>query len=111
MTESEFNERLAGNLVKYRKLNGLTQAELADCLNYSNKSVSKWESGKGVPGPFQLMIISEVFGISVSELIGQSSASRETAEKIKAREKDGRAKEKARKKALARAEKQKKSRK
>ena len=36
---------LAENLVKYRKHFNLTQAELAEKLNYSDKAVSKWERG------------------------------------------------------------------
>ena len=94
MTENEFNGKIAENLAFYRRLNGLTQAELADCLSYSDKSVSKWERGNGIPGV-------------LSELIGQTGRCRETADKIKAAEKDRRAIEKAKKKAIERAKKQK----
>ena len=110
LTENEFNTSLANNLIKYRKLNGLTQAELAESINYSDKSISKWESGKGTPGVFQLLVISEIYGISVSELIGQTEPGKATAEKMKAAEKDRKAMEKARKKALERAKKQKRNR-
>lgn len=107
MTEDEFRKRLSINLVTYRKLNGLTQAELADCISYSNKSVSKWERGEGVPDVFMLMTLSEVFGITVSELIGQTEMSHDTKDKIKAMEKDRKSIEKSKKKALERAKKQK----
>lgn len=108
MTEQEFRKKLAENLVKYRKLNGLTQQELADCISYSDKSVSKWERGDGVPDVFVLLNIAQVYGVGVSELIGESGESKETAALIKAQEKNEKAKDKAKKKAMERAHKQKK---
>lgn len=107
MNEHEFNRRLAQNLVKYRKLHGLTQSELAEMISYSNKSVSKWERGEGVPDVYVLLSVSEIYGITLSELIGQTPQSKNTADKLKALEKDKRAQEKARKKALDRARKRK----
>ena len=108
MTEQEFRKKLSDNLIKYRKLNGLTQAELADCISYSDKSVSKWERGEGVPDVFVLLNIARLYAVSVSELIGEAGESRETAAMVKAQEKSQKEKEKARKKALERAHKQKK---
>ena len=49
MTEEQVKERIAKNLAHYRKLNGLTQIELSSIINYSDKSVSKWERGEGYP--------------------------------------------------------------
>ena len=37
-------------LSELRKSNGLTQSELAERLNYSDKAVSKWEQGESMPG-------------------------------------------------------------
>lgn len=108
MTEQEFRKRLAENLVKYRKLNGLTQQELAECLSYSDKSVSKWERAEGVPDVFVLLRIAQVYGVGVSELIGETGESKETAALIKAQEKNEKAKDRAKKKALERAQKRKK---
>ena len=108
MTEQEFRRLLAENLIKYRKLNGLTQSELAECISYSDKSVSKWERGEGVPAVFVLLRIAQVYGVSISELTGETGESKETAALIKSQEKNEKAKEKAKKKALDRAEKQKK---
>lgn len=107
MTETEFRKNLADNLIKFRKLSGLTQTELADCINYSNKSVSKWERGEGIPDVYMLMNISGVFDITVSELIGQTEMSKKTKEKLKDFDKDRKYSEKAKKKALERAKKQK----
>ena len=46
---TEISKNIAKNLMFYRKEAGFTQAELAEKINYSDKSVSKWESGNGVP--------------------------------------------------------------
>ena len=49
---------------------GLTQAELAEKINYSDKSVSKWESGNGVPDIYTLMQLAQLYGVTVDVLIG-----------------------------------------
>lgn len=108
MSEKNQSEIIAHNLALYRKLHGLTQSELAEAIGYSNKSVSKWERGEGMPDIFILILLSDIYGITVSELIGQSAKSKETNEKIKAFEKDRKAIEKSKKKALEKAKKQKK---
>jgi transcriptional regulator with XRE-family HTH domain len=67
----EINQRIAKNLMHYRKAAGFTQAELAEKINYSDKSVSKWESGNGVPDIYTLMQLAELYGITVDTLIGK----------------------------------------
>ena len=99
---------IAENLALFRKLNGLTQNELAEAIGYSNKSVSKWERGEGCPDMFVLLNLSDIYGVTVSELIGQTQKSKETNDKLKAYERDKKALEKAKRKALERAKKQKK---
>lgn len=54
---------------KLREKNHVTQAELAMKLNVSDKTVSKWETGKGYPDISLLEPIAKVFGISVTELL------------------------------------------
>lgn len=108
MTEHDFISSVSQNLVKYRKLNGLTQEELAECISYSNKSISKWERGESIPDAYVLFLLSEIYGITVSELIGQESMNKEAIKKAKEIEKDIKAKEKAKKRALERAKKHKK---
>ena len=61
----ELNQKIAKNLASYRKAAGLTQAELAEKINYSDKSVSKWESGNGVPDLYVLLQLSELYGVTV----------------------------------------------
>ena len=62
-------ERLAGNLIRLRKEAGLTQAELAEKLGYSNKSVSKWERGKGLPEVGLMLPLCASLGITVNDLL------------------------------------------
>lgn len=60
-------ELLAKNLAYYRKTSGLTQLELADKFNYSDKSVSKWERGEGFPDIFVLKSLADFYGITVDD--------------------------------------------
>lgn len=69
MSEQELREQVAKNLAEYRKLNGMTQLELAERLNYSDKSVSKWERGDGMPDVYVLTQIADLFGIRVDDLL------------------------------------------
>lgn len=52
-----------------RKGQGLTQQQLADKLNLSNKTISKWESGSGSPDISNLPVLAKVLGVSVDELL------------------------------------------
>ena len=67
--EKEINQQelLAKNLAFYRKASGLTQLELAEKFNYSDKSVSKWERGEGFPDVFVLKSLADFYGISVDD--------------------------------------------
>lgn len=70
MTEEELRKNLAGNLAACRRAHGDTQLSLAEKLNYSDKSVSKWERGDGLPDIFVLHRIAEMYGVSIGDLIG-----------------------------------------
>lgn len=58
---------LANNLIYYRKASGYTQLEIAEKLNYSDKSISKWERGEGVPDVFVLKALAELYGITIDD--------------------------------------------
>ena len=47
----------------------MTQAELADKLGVTNKAVSKWETGEAMPETAQLVPLSQIFGVTVDELL------------------------------------------
>lgn len=56
-------------LYELRKEKGLTQSQLADMLNVTNKAVSKWETGEAYPETAQLVPLSMIFNVSVDELL------------------------------------------
>ncbi|MBQ4545803.1 MAG: helix-turn-helix transcriptional regulator [Oscillospiraceae bacterium] len=59
----------ASNIINLRTAKGLTQAELGELLNYSDKSVSKWERAEAVPDAYVLKNMSAIFGVSVDYLL------------------------------------------
>ena len=64
------DQYVTGNTIKtLREKNKMTQLQLADKLGVSDKTVSKWETGKGYPDITLLEPIAEVFRVSVTELI------------------------------------------
>lgn len=69
MTENELKANIARNIAALRRAHDMTQAELAEKLSYSDKSVSKWERGDGLPDVLVLTRIAELFGVSVSDLL------------------------------------------
>ena len=60
---------IAANLTDLRKKNGMTQLELAERLNYSDKAVSKWERGESLPDITVIKTIADLFGVTVDYLI------------------------------------------
>lgn len=67
--EEKLRRLIAENIAYYRKQNGDTQADLAEKLNYSDKSVSKWERGDGTPDVFILAKIASLYDITVQDLL------------------------------------------
>ena len=70
---NEINRKIAKNLTYYRKSAGLTQAELAEKINYSDKSVSKWESGNGVPDIYILLQLAQLYHVTLNDLVGEET--------------------------------------
>ena len=60
---------IAENLIELRKLNKLTQLELAEKLNYSDKAISKWERGESLPDVEILCQIADLYGVSLDYLV------------------------------------------
>lgn len=69
MQLSELKLVTAGNLIKLRTGRGLTQAELGAMLNYSDKTISKWERGEAIPDAYVLTQLAEIFGVTVDSLL------------------------------------------
>lgn len=65
----DLKQIIAENIVHYRKEMGLTQAELAEKLNYSDKAVSKWERAESYPDIATLAALAKMFGITLDMLI------------------------------------------
>lgn len=68
MTENDFRRLLADNLIYYRKRAALTQAEVASQINYSDKSVSKWERADGCPDVYVLTLLAALYGVTADAL-------------------------------------------
>lgn len=69
MREEEIRTNFAKNLYSLRKSRGLSQAQLADALNYTYKAISKWENKETMPDIVTLTSIGEYFDISIDDLI------------------------------------------
>lgn len=69
MQLSELKLVSASNIIKLRTEHGMTQAELGAKLNYSDKTISKWERGEAIPDAFVLLEMAEIFGVSVDYLL------------------------------------------
>lgn len=69
MNDEKLKFQLGANIVMYRKKLGLTQAKLAEQLNYSDKAISKWERGESMPDVLTLVQLAELFGVKVDDLI------------------------------------------
>lgn len=75
---------IASNIAYYRRECHLTQAELAEKIHYSDKSVSKWERAEGVPDVFVLVMLANLFDVTVNDLLSEKHRkSRKAAPKLK----------------------------
>lgn len=61
------------NLISLRKMNKLTQEELAEKLDVSRQTLSKWETGESVPDIDKCKKLAEVFGVSLDDLVNYDS--------------------------------------
>ena len=59
----------ASNLIALRKQNEMSQLELGDRLNYSDKTISKWERAEGLPDVPTLKALSQIFNVSTDWLL------------------------------------------
>lgn len=69
---------VAKNISTLRKERQMTQFELAEALNYSDKAVSKWERGESIPDVFVLKQISEIFSVSVDYLLEEEHSKKKS---------------------------------
>ena len=69
MQLSELKLVSASNIIRLRTQAGMTQVELGAKLNYSDKTVSKWERGEAIPDAYVLTRLADLFGVSVDYLL------------------------------------------
>lgn len=74
MDNEKLKYQIGTNIAMYRKQAGLTQAGLAEKLNYSDKAVSKWERGESVPDVLTLAMLADQFEITVNDLLSDPEA-------------------------------------
>ncbi len=62
------------NLIQLRKLNQMTQEELAEKVGVSRQAVAKWESGESIPDIEKSRLLAETFGVSLDDLVNFESS-------------------------------------
>ena len=77
MNNEELKIRVGANIARLRKSRGLTQAELAERINYSDKAVSKWERAESLPDVLTLICLAEQLGTDMNTLTGLQPANPE----------------------------------
>ena len=65
----EMKLAIAKNIAALRQASRMTQLELAEKLNYSDKAISKWERGESIPDVLVLKSIADLFGVSLDYLL------------------------------------------
>ncbi len=82
----DLEKTVANNITELRKAQKWTQAELAEKLNYSDKSVSKWERGDSIPDLKVLSAMAELFGVTLDYFVQENAYAER--EKYKVNKKD-----------------------
>lgn len=82
MNNEELKSRVGANIARLRRERGLTQAELAERINYSDKAVSKWERAESLPDVLTLISLAEQLGTDMNTLTGLPAAPEPTPEPI-----------------------------
>ncbi len=68
-TQENLKAVIAGNISTLRRRQNMTQLDLAEKLNYTDKAISKWERGESIPDITVLKAIADLFGVSVDYLL------------------------------------------
>ena len=75
--------KLSENIKKFRKDHSFTQEQLAEQLNISNRSVSRWETGSTMPDLSMLLALAEYYDVDVREIIDGKRKSENMNEEVK----------------------------
>lgn len=82
MSDDKLKAQLGANIASYRKRQRLTQAALAEKINYSDKAVSKWERGESIPDLPTIVLLAELFEIKVDDLLVDPNELPENGSKV-----------------------------
>jgi transcriptional regulator with XRE-family HTH domain len=82
LEEKNLEQIFAANLTALRREKEWTQAELAEKINYSDKSVSKWERGDGLPDLKVLIQLADLFGVTLDCFITEDGAKQQNQYKV-----------------------------
>ena len=74
--KEKITNTIASNLAHYRKLSNLKQSVVAEQIGYSDKAISKWERGDGLPDIVILHQLAEIYGVKVSDLLASKKLKR-----------------------------------
>ena len=74
MDDEKLKNQIGANIAAYRKNAGMTQAGLAEKLNYSDKAISKWERAESIPDVSVLKNIADLFGVTVDYLLSEENS-------------------------------------
>lgn len=80
----DVNSIIGSNLLKLRKNMKLTQMEVAEKFNYSDKSISKWEKGESLPSVEVLCELAKFYGVTIDDLTKENN----NIEQLKERKKE-----------------------
>ena len=74
MDDEKLKRQIGKNIALFRKRLGLTQAGLAEKINYSDKAISKWERGESVPDVLTMISLAQELGVTVDVLVSDQDA-------------------------------------
>ena len=80
--DNNFKSVVAQNIYYLRTQNHMTQFELGEKLNYSDKAISKWERGDSIPDAYVLKKMSELFGVTVDYILSEHTEQERKLESI-----------------------------
>lgn len=59
------------NLSRYREERGLSQTELARKMNVTQQCISSWQTGRTIPKPYQMKMLSEILSVPINKLFSE----------------------------------------
>lgn len=81
--------KLSEKIVRLRKINGLSQEDLAEKISVSRQAISRWEGGTAQPDATNILQLSKLFGVTTDYLLNDEYESDEDLPKVKEAKSDG----------------------